>query len=305
MAEKEHGDQLVRAAAFFERAKAVAAEGNFDYAIDMYLEGLGCVPDALEEGHIPLCELAFHRQGKGGKKPSMVERFRRQGGKSPLEELLNAEYLFAKDPNHLAYAEGMLRAAVAGGYKRTADWIANFVFQTNKAAKKPSLETYVLLKDSYEQIGEYDKAAVACQYAVKLRPEDGELADELKRLTAEETVSRGKYDMEGDFRESIKDRQAQEKLQSQEGVVRTESYRALALEAAREALAEEPNLARNIYNLADELSGTDSDAGENEAIEVLESAYERTSDYSFKQRAGQIKLKQLRRKLRLANAAVN
>ncbi|MHC4126235.1 MAG: hypothetical protein ACYSRR_07265, partial [Planctomycetota bacterium] len=87
MAEKEHDDQLVRAAAFFERAKAVAAEGNFNYAIDMYLEGLRCVPDALEEGHIPLCELAFHRQGQGGKKPSMVEKFRRLSGKSPLEEL--------------------------------------------------------------------------------------------------------------------------------------------------------------------------------------------------------------------------
>jgi tetratricopeptide (TPR) repeat protein len=37
---------------------------------------------------------------------------------------------------------------------------------------------------------------------------------------------------------------------------------------------------------------------------MLESAYERTSDYSFRQRAGQIKIKQLRRKLRLAKAAV-
>jgi len=140
---------LMAARSFFEKARKAAEGKNYDYAIQMYLEGLQRAPDALEEGHLPLCELGLQRRGKGGKKPSMVERVKRLRGKTPLEQMLNAEYLFAKDPDHMPYAEAMLKAAVQGGFEKTAHWIANLIFQTNNAVEKPSLQTYLLLKDSY------------------------------------------------------------------------------------------------------------------------------------------------------------
>jgi len=266
----------------------------------MYLEGLRCAPDALEEGHLPLCELGLQRKGKGGKKPSMVERMKHLRGRTLLEQMLNAEYLYAKDPDHLPYAEAMLKAAVAGGYKRTAGWIANLIFQTNNAAKKPSVRTYILLKDSYAALGDFDKAVAACQRAYKLRPTDGQLADDYKNLTAELTMARGKYDQEGDFRESIKDREAQERLHAQQSVVKTKDYRLMAVEEARKKLAKNPNLAVNIFNLAGALSDLQNDEAENEAIELVENAYETKKDFSFKQRAGQLRIRQLRRKLRQA-----
>jgi tetratricopeptide (TPR) repeat protein len=289
---------LAEARVFFERARQVAEINDFDYAIEIYLEGLCCSPDALQEGHIPLCELALQRQGRGGKKPSMIERVKRLRGKTALERMLNAEYLFAKDPEHLSYAEAMLRAAVAGGYEETANWIANFVFQANNAAKRPSLQTYILLKDSYATIGQFDRAVAACQCALRLKPEDGELADEYKNLSAELAVASGKYDREGDFRQSIKDRESQEKLQSQESVVKTETYRISAVEAARKAMSQDPNPPRNIFNLAEALSDLQNDKDENEAIELLENAYKTKSDFSYRRRAGQIRIRQLKRKIR-------
>ncbi len=294
---------LDKARAFFERARNVAETDNFDYAIDLYLEGLRCAPDALHEGHIPLCELAFRRQGKGGKKPSMLERVKRLRGKTPLEQMLNAEYLFAKDPNHLPYAEAMLKAAAAGGYKKTAVWLANLVFQTNNAAAKPSFQTYVLLKDCYAAVGEFDKALVACQRAIKLKPEDAELADEFKELSAELTVARGRYDMEGDFRQSIKDREVQEKLQAQDSVVKTEDYRLSAVKEARDAFAREPNVPQNIFNLAEALSDLRNEQAENEAIELLEDIYEAKSDFSYKEEAGKLRIKQLKRMVKEARSA--
>jgi tetratricopeptide (TPR) repeat protein len=302
----EEGDSqlLAKARSFFEGAGKSAEADNFDYAINMYLEGLHCAPDALQGGHIPLCELALRRQGKGGKKPSMLERAKRRRGKTAIEQMLNAEYLFAKAPDHLPYAEAMLKAAVAGGYKKTASWIANFVFQANNAAEKPSVQTYVLLKDSYEALGEFDKAVVACQRACKLKPEDAELADEYQRLSAELTVSRGKYDQEGDFRHSIKDRESQEKLQAQESVIKTEDYRRSAVEEARGAMAQDPNLPRNIFNLAEALSDLRNDKAENEAIKLLEDTYKTKRDFSFKQRAGELRIKQLKRKVKEAESAL-
>jgi len=300
MLESESEQSLAKAKVLFAKARTIAEGGNYDYAIDVYLEGLRFAPDALEEGHLGLCEMALHRASGGGKKPSMVEKVKRLRGKSPLEQLLNAEYLFAKDPKHIPYAEAMLKAAVEGGYKKTAIWVANLIFQTNNASRKPSLQTYLTLKDSYAAMGAYDRAAAACQCAMRLKPDDDELMEDYKRLSAEVTVARGKYDQEGDFRESIKDRESQERLQAQEGVVKTKNYRLLAVEEAKRKIAQNPNLAMNIFKLAEALSDMGEDESENEAIELLEDAYEERNDFSFKQRSGKIRMKQLRRKIREA-----
>ena len=301
---EENDTSLAKAKAFFSKGHKLAQSSNYDYAIDMYIEGLRYAPDALEEGHLPLCEMAMHRKGKGGKKPSMVEKVKRMGGKTHLEQMLNAEYLFVKDPDHLPYAEAMLKAAVAGNYSRTADWIANLIFQTNNSAEKPSLNTYLLLKDSYIKLGKLDKAVAACQLAVRLKPDDKYLNDEFKNLSAELTMVRGKYDGEGDFRKSIKDRESQEKLHAQGETVKSENYRIQAVEDARKKIAQNPTLPANIYELASALSGLETDSGENDAISLLESTYSKTDDFTFKQRAGQIKIKQLKRRIRQAKASL-
>ncbi|MHC4567877.1 MAG: tetratricopeptide repeat protein [Planctomycetota bacterium] len=292
-----------KARSFFEKAQKVAETGNIDYAIDMYLQGLRHAPDALMEGHLPLCELALQRQGKSGRKPSMVDKVKHLGGKTPLDQMLNAEYLFAKAPDHLPYAEAMLKAAVAGGYHKTAGWIANLIFQTVNAAKNPPANTYILLKEAYTSIGQFDKAIVALQRASKLKPTDKALADEFKDLTAELTMVRGKYDGEGDFRKSIKDRESQEKLHGQAGVVKTEDYRTGAVEDARKKIAENPELPANIFELADALSDLEEEQAENDAIALLESTYKVRSDFSFGKRAGVLRIKQLKRKIRDAKAA--
>jgi tetratricopeptide (TPR) repeat protein len=285
---------------FFDRARKAADNNQYDYAIDMYLEGLARAPEALEEGHLPLCELGLHRRGKGGKRPSMMEKVKRMRGKTSLEQMLNAEYLFAKDPDNLSHAEAMLRAAVDGGYHKTAHWIANLIFQTNNALEKPSLHTYLLLKDCYSALGQYDKAVAACQRAARMRPEDKALADEFKNLSAELTMSRGKYGAEGDFRQSIRDRDTQARLYAQDRVIKTRDYRLEAVEEARKAYARDPDLPKTIFNLAQVLADLETDEAENEAIQLLEEAYVSRSDFSFKDRAGQLRLKHLRRKLRQA-----
>jgi tetratricopeptide (TPR) repeat protein len=301
----EHLDAAVaRAAGFFGKARQVASVNDFDFAIELYLKGIGCTPDALHDGHIPLFEMALQRQRKGGKKPSMMEKVKRMGGKTPLEKMLNAEYLFAKDPDHLSSGGAMLKAAVDGGFRNTASWLANYIFQANNSAKKSSFQIYVMLKDTYVSLGEFDKALAACQCAARLKPSDETITDELKNLTAEMTVAKGRYDQEGDFRKAIKDRDVQERLHSQDSIVKTRDYRQVAAEEARKALAEDPDLSKNIYNLAQALSELQNDEGENEAIELLEKTYRSKSDFSYAQRAGQIRIKQLKRKLRKAKDAL-
>jgi tetratricopeptide (TPR) repeat protein len=301
---EEDNQAAARAKAFFDKARKVAEKKNFDYAIDMYLQGLQYAPDALVEGHLPLAELALQRQGSGSKKPTMMDRVKRLRGKNPLEQMLNAEYLFTKDPDHLPYAEAMLKAAVAGGYNKTAGWIANLIFQTANASRNASAHTYILLKEAYSSLGQFDKAIAAIQRAARLRPDDGALSDEFKNLSAELTMARGKYDSEGDFRKSIKDREGQEKLQAQAAVIKTEDYRVKAVTDARKKIAQNPDLPANIFELADALSGLETDEAENDAIKLLENTSKARNDFSFKRRAGQLRIQQLKRKLREAKAAL-
>jgi tetratricopeptide (TPR) repeat protein len=267
----------------------------------LYLDGLRCDPDALQDGHLRLRELALNRQAKGGKKPSIMERMRYSRGKTPLEQLLNAEYLMARDPEHLPYIEAMLKAAVAGDYKQTMKWIADLLFAVNNASGNPSVHAYLLLKDSYAAIGLWDRAIAACQHAARIRPDDADIADEAKRLSAEMTVSRGRYDEAGDFRNSIKNREEQEIFQSQQGVVKTKDYRVLAAEAARKAYEQNPQSAQSIFGLAGALADMRTDETEEEAIQLLEDAYKKRQDFSFKERAGLIRIGQVKRKIREAD----
>ena len=290
--------KLAKAMVFFAKAAKAAEINNFDYAIDMFLEGIRCAPDAAAQGHAKLREMAYLRLLRGGKKPSMMEKMKFSRGKTPLEQMTNAEYLFAKEPDNLSYAETILKAAIAGGYKETAKWAADLLFQANNNSPKPSLQTYVLLKDAYFSIGQFERALAACQFAVRLKPTDVELTGEYQRLSAELTVSRGKYDQAGDFRNSIKNREVQENFQLQQNVVKTEDYRLTALEDARKKLAQDRNLPMNINHLVDALLDLQDDNSDAEAIELLEDTFKAKQDFSFKHRAGEIKIKQIKRKIR-------
>lgn len=294
---------LEKAITFFERAEEIASTDNFNYAIDMYLEGLRRVPDAVEDGHIPLRRIALIRQGKGGKKPSILNKIRRHGGRCPLDEMLNAEYLLAKDPDHLPYAEAMLKACVAGGYGRTADWIAQLIFDANRASEKPSLATYLLLRDSYKSLEMFSKAVEACGCAVELRGDDDILADEFRDLTAQMTVKNGKYEQEGDFRQSILDRKKQDLLHSQDSLVKSAEFLAKEVEAARAQLQANPNSPANILKLSDALFALQTDEADQEAFKILGDAFERTSDSVFKRREGEFGIRKLKRLVRHAKEA--
>lgn len=295
-----NGD-LSKAVAFFKRAEEVAATDNFDYAIDLYIEGLQRAPDAVEQGHKPLRHNALIRQAKGGKKPSVIDKMKHARGKNPFENMLNAEFLLAKDPDNLTYAEQMLKAAVAGEFKKTAMWIADLIFEANKALDKPSLQTFLLLKGSYSAMEEYAKAVSACGYACRLKPDDAALADEFKNLSACLTMQRGKYDGNGDFRESIKDRESQEKFQSQQAAVKSIDFRQRAVAEARQLL-ESDGSPQNVLKLTDALTELQTDEADSEAIALLEDAYKQLKDFAFKRRAGEITLRMIRRNVRRAKA---
>jgi tetratricopeptide (TPR) repeat protein len=287
-----------KARTFFERGEEVAATDNFDYAIDLYLEGLKRSPDEVELGHKPLRQLAFIRQAKGGKKPSMLEKLRPSRAKEPLEKMLNAAYFLARDPENLAYAEALLRAASEGNYSKVVSWIGDVLLKANMSLDKPSLELFLLLRDCYLKAGIHERAIVTLQWAAKLKPDSQELREELRNLSADLTMTKGKYGQDGDFSNSIKDKDIQTQLQSQDKAVKTEDYRLRAVEAARKTLADKPDSPTNLIRLADALADIGDGKSEDQAIELMESSYKRTGSFSFKKHSGELAIRAWKRRAR-------
>ena len=200
MSENELSQDFEKARALFEKAEKAGEQGNFDEGIALYIEGLRLTPDAVHEGHVKLRELSAHRQAKGGHKASESEVATHQGGETPRERMLNAEYLLAKDPSNLHYAEAIISAAMQGSYRGTVKWIADLMFLANNRARHPSLSVYIQLKDAYELVGRLDRAISAVECAIRIKGQDDEMASEMARLSEKSEVAATKQDEQGNRR---------------------------------------------------------------------------------------------------------
>jgi hypothetical protein len=289
-----------RAQEFFAKASEVAYALQYDYAIELYLDGLSFWPEAINAGHKALREIALRRQAASGKKSGFGDgsKYKKASSKHPKDAMLKAEYLLSKDPANQSHMTDMVKAAVDAGYLQTARWMADMLFDANMRSDKPAFQTYIFLRDSYIRLEMYPRALQACQLAQQLKPNEAGLADILRDLSAQATMQQGKYDDGSDFRDSIKDRHAQEKLQSQENTVRSDSVLKDAIAQARTEYEAQPDVHDKIEKLVKALCDTEKAENENEAMEILEKSYVRLKQFSYKQRSGEVFMKQMRRKIR-------
>ena len=301
MEKVDYPEELInRAREFFRKGSEVAYTLNYDYAIEIFLDGLSFWPDALEEGHKPLREIALRRQASGGKKSGFGDssKYKKNPGKTHKDQMLKAEYLWSKEPAHTNHMTDMLKAALEGNFSDTALWVANMLFAANRQKDKPSVQTYVLLRDSYIKLEIFPLALQACQQALQLKPNDTELSESMRDLSAQATMQQGKYDEEGDFRNSIRDRETQDKLHGQDQLIRTKQTQYDIIAQAYEQYRADPKVPGKINKLVDALCQTELSDKEDEAVEILEKAYGEFGLFRYKQRGGNIRIKQLNRQLR-------
>jgi hypothetical protein len=110
---------------FFQRARAMAAEGHLDYAIDLYLDGLRDDPGNIE-AHQALREVALLRKARGGGDLTTILKMKlRRPGADAVEDMLNVEKLLAYDPNNRDWIAAAIRHADAAGLAATKQWFFN------------------------------------------------------------------------------------------------------------------------------------------------------------------------------------
>jgi tetratricopeptide (TPR) repeat protein len=119
-----------KAAEFFQRARVVAAAGDFDGAIEMFLEGLSIVPDDVA-AHAELRELSLKRKAGGGSGLGMFEklslRIAFMMAFDPRQRMLTAEKLLAYDPLNVNWIVGVALHAKPAGCAATAQWLERII----------------------------------------------------------------------------------------------------------------------------------------------------------------------------------
>ncbi len=112
-----------KAKMFFERGDIVAASGNFEYAIDMYVTGLGFDPDNLD-AHRALREIGLRRKAQGGKDLGMFDKIKLGPTRGDeAKNALNAAKLLAYDPGDSDRMLQFIGHARSAAMSQSAEWM--------------------------------------------------------------------------------------------------------------------------------------------------------------------------------------
>ncbi len=289
--------------AFFDRGDEVAETGNWDFAIQMYLEGIRREPGNLQRGHRLLREVSLKRKAQNGKPAGLIEKLKRAAAKEPLDALINAEYLLAKNPGNVSHMVAVLKAALKLAQPGLIQWISEILLEAMRRAKRPNRHICTMIANAFTGVEAYDLAVAACDIALKAHPNDGQLAEMAKNLSARDTIKQGKYDGETSFTESVRDLKTQMEMAQRDHLAQSRDFLEQEIAKARAEYEASPNIPGKIDAAADALLKIEEEAYENEAIDILNKAHRDTKAYRFKMRVDDIKIRQLLRRVRKLSAA--
>jgi tetratricopeptide (TPR) repeat protein len=288
-------EDRVKAKVFFGHGRKLAATGQFEYAIEMFLQGLSLDPDAVD-AHQELRDMSLKRKATGGKSLGMLEAMKlKRTGKDDKLNMLNAEKLLAYEPGNTDYMQSLFLSAFKAGYFDSVLWIGPIFQRANLDDKKTDINKFFVLRDTYISLRRWKLAADAAQNALNMRPQDMDLATEVKDLGAKETIDRAGYDRGGSFRDKVVDRDKQDLLLQSEKDYMDSDAMANMIRAAENEYKTQPEDSGKAMRYVDALDKTDDLDFENRAIEVLQSWYEKTKQFRYRLRIGQINMKQYRR----------
>ena len=301
MAEVPEGYKVVppedraKAKVFFERGKTVAGTGNYEYAIEMYLQGFQLDPDAIE-AHQELRDISLKRKASGGKSMGFLDAMKLKRPNSDDQvNMINAEKLMSFDPGNTDPMQSLIQSAYRGGYWDTVLWLGPIFQKANDDDKKSDFSKFILLRDIYKGMKCWKLAADACQYALKLRPNDMDLTTELKNLGAMDTMETAGYSKGGSFRDQIRDMNKQSMLMTGDKDFADLDAQTAIIHQAEHDYKAEPHDPSRAMKLVDALEKTEHPDFESKAIDILQDWYDKTKQFRYRQRIGLIHMRQLAR----------
>jgi tetratricopeptide (TPR) repeat protein len=294
-----------KAESFFKHAQAMHDAANYEYAVTLWLQGVRQDPTSMNglEGFYDSCQSFLAKRGKFGPTKEQEKPF---GGKSQcpqVEKVLVALLNWGTRPLDSGAGVKAIDAmtkVVGIDLDEQIFWIGEKVLDAGRRDKKAKKDTFVRLKDLFKEAGIFTLAVKSGEVAVEIDPNDSPLQAEVRNLSAQATMSSGGYEdsgQEGGFRANIRDTSKQRQLEEEERIVKTEDVIERALLNAKADFEARPDDASATLKYVRTLLDRGTPADEKLAYTLLMKAYEQLHEFRFRQQAGEIKMRQGRRKV--------
>lgn len=288
-------EQRKKAKVFFERGAQVARAGQWDYAVEMYIQGLTLDPESVE-AHQQLRDISLRRKASGGKKMGMFEAMKfGTGGKDHKQNFLNAERQIAFEPGDTSLMVTMMENAYKAGAFETTLWIAKHLVHAldDAGQKSGDFSKYMKVRDAYRNLRRPSEAVEVSARLLKIRPDDPDLKDAHRALAAEEAMFKGKYQTAGSFRDSMRDKEGQQKLIESEKDIGNVDYLEKMVLDAEAQLAADPNEQGKMAKVIDAMRKIGTPDAEQRAMLRAGEFFDQTRAFRFKMTAYDIRLRQL------------
>lgn len=288
-----------KAAKFFDHARTTQDTGNHDYAMQLWLRGMGFSPhdmNALEA----FCSAALSFANQNGKKgPSKETVKAASGAKGPVAKYLSALLAWALRPADTANAVKVAEAAASAELPEPAYWLGERALRALQADAKPKKDVAVRLMRAMQDLGAFDLATKAGEAAVRIDPGDGKLAQNVRNMSAEATLSRGGFEDKGQggFRKNIRDAGKQRELADEDSISKSADTIERLLDRARADLESRPDDIPAAKTFIKRLLERGTPEDEKLAYSVATKAFKKHGQFSFRQQAGDIQMRVARRQL--------
>ncbi len=249
----------------FTKANEAAQRENLDYAITLFNQVLEKEPGffecrkALRAAQFQKCGGRggfFKKMWSGAGSSPQVAKAKMALSKNPAEAMAIAEQILNGDPNSSAAHRIIVEAATTLELPHTA--VLSYETLSNNSPKDRDLaiafaRALAVAGDVSE--GEQNRGEQILMDLLRETPNDGELNQALKDLSARKTLDQGGYAAleggQGSYRDILKDKQQAVSLEQEKRVVKTEDVAERLIGEYEARLQTEPNNLKLVRQLAE------------------------------------------------------
>ncbi len=246
--------------AVYQKGNDAIVRENYDYAIELLMQVLEREP-SFYEGRKALRSAQAKKSGGGS---GFLKKAWSSASSSPLmakgqialrrdpAEALNiGEQILNGDANSSSGHRLIADAAIALNMPKTAVMSLEMLFKNSPKDKKTAMQYANMLAS----IGEAKRAERILMELVQANPNDAELNQALKDLSARKTLSDGGYDAlasgQGSYRDILKDAKEAVSLEQANRVQKTEDQTQRLINEYEARLKTEPNNLKLLRNIAE------------------------------------------------------
>ena len=241
---------------YFQKAELALKKHNFDYAIELFLQGLAIDPKATaQRRRLHQIEVLAIQEKGGNPQGGLANRLKTapheiQVKKLHLqkkydEEVMEVEKILRFQPQNIGslslLAQALELLEIADG--------AISAYEEIVGLDKNNIEAFRKMGKLYDKMGDPDRAIAAWEKVKMYKPEDKEAGKAIRDLSAAQMVKKQedrKKAASGDesFRALLKDQTEAEDLQKKQQIIRTDEDRLRAIKFKAEEIKKDPTNSR-------------------------------------------------------------